>query len=343
MSTTSLFFQQHLFQTLLCLERKRSERTGGSFALALLDVTGLSDPKKVEAVCDALRQDTRETDITGWYDEPTQVGAIFTTLNGAGREVIRARLKGKIDSSLATLAPEDRKLVLVTLHFFPDETHETLYPDLTSAGPKRGFHVLKRVVDIACSLSALLVLSPVFLAIAALVKYTSPGPVLFRQKRLGKFGREFDFLKFRTMVVNNDPKIHQEYVKNLILQQEKDPTGVYKIKKDPRITKIGHVLRKTSLDELPQFMNVLRGEMSLVGPRPPIPYELENYRCWHRRRVIEVKPGITGLWQVEGRSRTTFDEMVRLDLAYIRRQSVWLDTKIFFKTPMAVISGSGAY
>ena len=143
------------------------------------------------------------------------------------------------------------------------------------------------------------------------------------------------------MNMNNDPTIHQQFVKNLIENQVTHPT--YKIQNDPRMTPIGRFLRKTSLDELPQFMNVLRGDMSLVGPRPPIPYEVENYRDWHRRRVIEVKPGITGLWQVEGRSRTTFDEMVRLDLRYIQHQSVWLDMKILAKTPLAVISGQGAY
>jgi lipopolysaccharide/colanic/teichoic acid biosynthesis glycosyltransferase len=342
MSTTSLFFHQNLFQTLLCLERKRSERTGGSFVFALLDVSRLGDSKKVESICEGLRQETRETDITGWYDQPTQLGAIFTTLNGAERSLIRTRLKSKIDNALARLDPAERKCVDITLYFFPDETPETIYPDLTNGSSKRSFHVLKRVVDIACSLCALTAFAPVFLLIAVLVKYSSPGPVLFRQKRLGKFGREFDFLKFRTMITGNDPRIHQEYVKKLILQQQ-DSSGVFKIKNDPRVTQIGSFLRKTSLDELPQFLNVLRGEMSLVGPRPPIPYELENYRCWHRRRVIEVKPGITGLWQVEGRSRTTFEEMVRLDLRYIRNQSVWLDTKIFLKTPLAVITGSGAY
>jgi len=180
------------------------------------------------------------------------------------------------------------------------------------------------------------------LAIALLVKATSRGPVLFRQKRLGMFKREFQFLKFRSMYTGSDSRIHQEYVDSLI-RNEVDGSGVYKIKDDPRITPLGRFLRKTSLDELPQFWNVLKGEMSLVGPRPPIPYEMEMYYPWHRRRVFEVKPGITGLWQVYGRSRTTFDQMVRLDIRYIREQSLWLDTKICLKTPFAMFSGKGAY
>jgi exopolysaccharide biosynthesis polyprenyl glycosylphosphotransferase len=342
MPAIPLFCHQDLFQTLLCLERKRSERSGASFALAILDVKALGDMRKVEAICEALRLETRETDITGWYDHPTQVGAIFSTLNGAGRDLIRSRLKSKIENALGVVSPSDRSKVLVTLHFFPEESSEKLYPDLTNGNSRKGYNVLKRVIDIAVSLGALITLSPLFLLIAVLIKTSSKGPVLFKQKRLGKFGREFDFLKFRTMIVDNDPKIHQEYVRKHILQQQDSP-GVFKIQRDPRVTRIGRILRKASLDELPQFLNVLRGEMSLVGPRPAIAYEVEHYRCWHWRRIIEVKPGITGLWQVEGRSRTTFDEMVRLDLRYIKNQSAWLDFKIVLKTPCAVLSGSGAY
>jgi lipopolysaccharide/colanic/teichoic acid biosynthesis glycosyltransferase len=150
-------------------------------------------------------------------------------------------------------------------------------------------------------------------------------------------------LKFRSMHMDNDPGIHEEYVRKLIANEVMDSGGAYKIKDDPRVTPIGRFIRRTSLDELPQFVNVLTGEMSLVGPRPPISYEFETYALWHRRRVLEVKPGITGIWQVHGRSRTTFDEMVRMDLLYIRNQSIWLDLKILLKTPLAVISGAGAF
>jgi lipopolysaccharide/colanic/teichoic acid biosynthesis glycosyltransferase len=155
-------------------------------------------------------------------------------------------------------------------------------------------------------------------------------------------------LKFRSMRTDCDPRIHQEYVNQFIAGQvsgasENGETLVFKIQKDPRITAIGSFLRKTSLDELPQFWNVLRGEMSLVGPRPPIAYEFRAYDIWHRRRVLEIKPGITGLWQVEGRSRTRFDDMVRLDLQYARAWSLWLDVKILMQTPAAVFTGNGAH
>jgi lipopolysaccharide/colanic/teichoic acid biosynthesis glycosyltransferase len=156
-------------------------------------------------------------------------------------------------------------------------------------------------------------------------------------------------LKFRTMYTDNDPKIHREYVQNFIAGQTRvaESNGnervVYKLTNDPRVTAIGRLLRKTSLDEFPQFWNVLRGEMSLVGPRPPVPYEFEMYDYWHRRRVLELKPGVTGLWQVNGRSRTCFDDMVRLDLRYSQTWSLWLDFKILLATPLAVVAGDGAH
>jgi lipopolysaccharide/colanic/teichoic acid biosynthesis glycosyltransferase len=156
-------------------------------------------------------------------------------------------------------------------------------------------------------------------------------------------------IKFRTMQVDADPRIHQQYVEKFIGSSaasgadKVDTNVVFKIVDDPRVTSIGHFLRKSSLDEFPQFWNVLKGDMSLVGPRPPLVYEVAKYKRWHRRRVLEAKPGITGLWQVTGRSRTTFDEMVRLDLRYARSHSVWTDLKILLATPRAVISGKGAH
>jgi lipopolysaccharide/colanic/teichoic acid biosynthesis glycosyltransferase len=194
----------------------------------------------------------------------------------------------------------------------------------------------------------LIIFLPAFIVIPLLIKLTSRGPIFFKQQRLGAFGRPFQFLKFRTMQVNNNEKIHSEYIKKLIREEkayssEKDGTEqnkTYKIKNDPRVTLLGKFLRKTSLDEIPQFFNVIKGEMSLVGPRPPIPYELENYDIWHLRRVLEFKPGITGLWQVNGRSRTTFNEMVRMDINYINKWSIWLDIKLVMATPWSLAKGA---
>jgi lipopolysaccharide/colanic/teichoic acid biosynthesis glycosyltransferase len=203
-------------------------------------------------------------------------------------------------------------------------------------------------MDVVGSGLAIVLASPLLCVIALLVKLTSKGPVLFKQQRLGQFGNSFTFFKFRSMYVNNDLKIHQDFMKQLISgdydgQADATSKPVYKMKNDPRVTRIGRFLRRTSLDELPQFFNVLKGDMSLVGPRPPLEYEYEEYDVWHRRRVLEIKPGITGLWQVRGRSRVRFDDMVRLDLQYARGWSLWLDVQILAETPRAVLLGDGAF
>jgi len=335
-----IFLNQDLFTNLLSLERKRCERSGQAFGLALLDVTRILN---LLPLCDTLSSQMRETDLTGWYRQEAVAGIIFTSLNGKPTQETRTKLLTKINKIIHTvLPPEDRNKVEVILRIFPEDVYEELYPDLPQFNTKKIYHNTKRFIDIAGSLTALILLSPLLLLIAMLIKLTSRGPVLFKQKRLGMFKKEFEFLKFRSMYINNDPSIHREYVGNLI-QNRVDSPGVYKIRKDPRVTPFGRFLRRSSLDELPQFWNVLKGDMSLVGPRPPIPYEMEKYYSWHRRRVFEVKPGMTGLWQVHGRSSTTFDQMVRLDIQYIREQSLWLDTKICFKTPFAMITGKGAY
>ena len=209
---------------------------------------------------------------------------------------------------------------------------------------------VKRFMDVVGSIAGILLFSPFFILIPIGIKLTSRGPVLFRQERVGRYGEKFTFLKFRSMYVNIDEDVHKQFVQNLISGKAPEQNGdngdgkkVYKITRDKRVTPFGYVLRKTSLDELPQFFNVLKGEMSLVGPRPPIPYEVEKYDIWHWHRVLEVNPGITGLWQVMGRSSTTFDEMVRLDLLYARTWSLWMDIDILLKTPRAVLTGKGAY
>lgn len=158
--------------------------------------------------------------------------------------------------------------------------------------------------------------------------------------------KPFTMYKFRTMYADADHRVHYHYVSWFITSSDKadakDKASFFKLTNDDRITPIGRLLRRTSLDELPQLWNVLIGDMSLVGPRPPLPYELQQYKPWHRRRLLEAMPGITGLWQVVGRSRTTFDEMVRLDLQYARTMSLWFDIKILLATPVAVITGKGA-
>jgi len=205
----------------------------------------------------------------------------------------------------------------------------------------------KRVFDAVAVSVALVLLSPLFLIIAILIKIESPGPVIYKQQRIGENGRLFTMFKFRSMRAEADPGVHKAYVARLI-QQNLGPEQVsdngqhsLKMEHDPRITRVGMIIRRTSLDELPQLFNVLRGEMSLVGPRPPVPYEMELYEEWHKRR-FEVPPGITGWWQVKGRNLVPFDEMVRMDIHYIEHMSLWLDIKILLLTPWATVSGKGA-
>jgi len=225
-----------------------------------------------------------------------------------------------------------------------------LYSDLLIKQDLRNIEKwIKRGIDITSALIGIILFSPAMLVIAILIKVTSHGPILFRQERIGFLGKKFTFLKFRSMYTNSGEERHKEYVTKLIKNCLNTTSAgsecqlVYKMNDDPRITSFGKFLRKSSLDELPQLFNVLKGEMSLVGPRPPISYEVEKYEDWHLRRVLEVKPGITGLWQVKGRSMTTFDEMVRLDIAYVNNFSLWLDLKIILKTIWVVLSAKGAY
>jgi lipopolysaccharide/colanic/teichoic acid biosynthesis glycosyltransferase len=357
---------EDLFLGLLCLERKRAERSGKKFLLLLLDIRAARGTDRqtrvLEGVIKAADVARRETDPAGWYKNEAVLGILFTELGAVCDAAIIDTILEKVQRELFTvLSSDELRLVHVTAHVFADDSKDddwdipensAFYPDLFHHSDARKMPLLlKRMMDIVGSAFALLLLSPLFALVAVMVRLTSKGPVLFRQERVGQFGVPFQFLKFRSMQVSSDAAIHEEYVKKFISgkadlnsssgNNKKDV--VYKITNDPRVTWIGRILRRTSLDELPQFWNVLRGQMSLVGPRPPVPYEFEAYDLWHRRRLLEVKPGITGLWQVKGRSKTTFDEMVRLDLRYSRTWTPLLDVKILLQTPRAVFSGDGAY
>ncbi len=354
---------EEVFRRMISLERKRSERTQRPFVLLLMD-TGRTQPTEKNGrvlldILSALQAATRETDIMGWYETNAAVGVMFTEITLENNLILSTILARISELLRGRLTSEQFSQIKFSFHLFPEEwdpnnperqSNPTLYPDLHKReGANRLGRAMKRGMDVLGSLVLLIVSSPVFLASAAAIKLTSRGPVLFRQQRIGEHGTPFTFLKFRSMYVDNDASQHKEYVHKLIAGQAiKQPTddtgeGIFKLTNDARITPVGNFLRRTSLDELPQFLNVLRGDMSLVGPRPPIPYEVEAYATWHRRRLLEAKPGITGLWQVQGRSRVGFDDMVRLDLRYARNCSPWLDLKILAQTPKAVIAGNGAY
>lgn len=354
------------FKRMISLERKRTERSAKPFLLMLLS-TGehLSEERNrqvLEKVIAALIDSTRETDVVGWHKTNACIGVLFTDLGIFDQKSIMSQMLGRLGTILRDrISSEQFSQVSISFHFYPDKwdddmsdrpSNPALYPDLSRAkGIAKAFTITKRAMDIGGSLILLAVTSPILVLVALAVKLSSDGPILYRQRRIGQYGKPFTFLKFRSMYANNDVTVHREYVIQLIAGQAKkhpangdgNGSGVYKLTSDKRVTPLGAFLRRSSLDELPQLLNVLKGEMSLVGPRPAIPYEVAAYQTWHRRRVLEVKPGITGLWQVDGRGRVKFDDMVRLDIRYAREWSPWLDLKILLRTPRAVIGGSGAY
>jgi lipopolysaccharide/colanic/teichoic acid biosynthesis glycosyltransferase len=356
-----VILSEESFKRMIAIERKRTERSREPFLLMLVEAGRAHGTEKsskaLEKIVSAMLSSTRETDVVGWYKGQTTVGVMFTGLTVKDKSAVLSTILNRVSAALRDELPSDQfSQISLSFHFFPDEwDHENsgrpsnpvLYPDLISAtSSQRSLLVIKRAMDIFGSALLVILCAPLLLIIALAVKMSSRGPVLFRQDRVGQYGRRFTFLKFRSMRADNDPSVHKEYVTKLIAgEAERMPSrdageGVYKLAQDSRVTRLGRFLRMTSLDELPQLLNVLRGDMSLVGPRPPIPYELAAYQTWHRRRLLEVKPGITGLWQVTGRSRVKFDDMVRLDLRYAMSWSPWLDVKILARTPGAVIKGA---
>lgn len=349
---------EECFGQMLHIEQKRTERSGKCLVLMLLEFDRSSAMRKQAPALEKMLLDlfaaTRETDVKGWYKDRSILGIIFTEIVPAEANAVAEVLLAKVRDLLAVALKDQAQHVRLSFKIFP---HDWSKKGSGGQGPglaielrgnksaRKAELAAKRTLDVAGSAVALLVFSPLFAVIAAAIKLSSKGPVLFRQQRVGQYGQPFEFLKFRSMRPGNHHAIHQEFVKELIAggTAAGDAKPVYKMTNDPRITPIGRFLRRTSLDELPQFFNVLIGQMSLVGPRPPIPYEVECYETWHLRRLMIVKPGITGLWQVKGRSRTTFDEMVRLDLRYARTWSLWMDVQILLATPRAMVSGDGAH
>ena len=348
---------EEIFRSVLLRERRRADRFNQPFLLFLVGVDKQADaelPALPAAVVDALGAVTRDTDVLGWFKGQAVLGLIVPELGASGVDLAR-EVEARILKELALRLDADaRRQISVGLHAHMPATDaaeaglpsvEPIVSSLRPVEEQSWRELFKRVLDVCGSGALLLILSPLFLVIAALVRLKSPGPVFFRQVRIGRRAQPFTMLKFRTMHANNDSAIHQQYVSWFIQSSGKTQTAdgtTFKLANDPRITPVGGLLRKTSLDELPQLWNVFVGDMSLVGPRPPLAYEVEQYKPWHCRRVLEAKPGITGLWQVTGRSRTTFDEMVRLDLRYAKSHSLWTDIKILLATPRAVISGKGA-
>jgi len=357
---TTVVLDEGLFKDTITRERKRTERSGLAMALLLLGAQDASADRSqmVSGFVEALSEVGSDTDVLGWFEDRNLLGLLLLDVDPTGLAQVCERVEADCRRAVSSrFGREAAGGVSIRLRVYPeasqgekDEAYDEdpfLFPEVPARRrAAASSRLVKRSFDVLVSGVLLTLLSPVFLVLACLVKLSSPGPVIFRQTRVGQKMQPFVMCKFRSMYTGADQSLHQHYVSWFITSsteaRAKEGQTFFKMTRDPRITPIGDVLRKTSLDELPQLWNVFRGDMSLVGPRPPLRYELQQYKSWHRHRVLEAKPGITGLWQVTGRSRTTFDEMVRLDLRYARAQSLWADIKILLATPAEVIRGKGA-
>ena len=371
------------FTNLINYERERSERTNWPFSLIHIDLSKINVRKSgqsLNSIIKTIALSLRIIDRTGWINN-NSICILLPETKTDGAKYAAVKFKNKLKERLG----EESSLLDFGISTYPEiydskenninsketrsrpssspEIYTMEYAsnplmsdiltldssyilDLGAMGLWEDWQIVfKRLIDIVGAIFGLIIFSPIMLIIAAAIKLTSKGPLLFQQERMGYKGKKFPFLKFRSMHTDNDESLHREYIKKLIqgnhneINMGSEDNPCYKMKNDPRITPLGKILRKSSMDELPQFFNVLMGQMSLVGPRPPIPYELDNYQSWHMKRVLNVKPGITGLWQTNGRSLTTFDEMVRMDLHYANNWGLWLDFKILLKTFKVVFTG----
>ncbi len=324
-----------IFQALLKHERARADRVGGCFSLAIFDVSSLrGDGQQIERIAGQIRRKVRSIDEAGWL-EGSRIGVILpATDREGGRTFVRRVLESttlsiEVPSTICTYPTSADGGVDVDAG--RDESHPQA---IFSQHYRQDIPVWKRATDVAVSLVALVLLSPFFLVLILYIKCVSPGRAFFTQKRVGVQGRLFTFWKFRTMQESTDQSSHRDYVKELIrarIPMEKLDCGG-----DRRIIPGGKIIRKACLDELPQLINVLKGEMSLVGPRPCIPYEAAEYLRWHAHR-FDILPGMTGLWQVSGKNKLSFEEMVRLDISYADRLSFGLDIKILLRTVPTIV------
>jgi lipopolysaccharide/colanic/teichoic acid biosynthesis glycosyltransferase len=335
------------FQAILKYERARADRASSQFALVALNLNArLEDSRVVQRLIQALRHRIRNTDVLGCLDNHT-LGILLPGTDTKGARIFTVNFEKHYFTELPP-AP-------FTIYCYPDHwlrNGKGSLPDGEDSAPNwgpnlekafrmaegtlsRSIPVWKRTLDVVGSLLGLILSSPLFLIMSVYIKIVSPGPVFFKQQRVGYRASPFTFLKFRTMCVNNDAQHHQAHLKELINSDQ--PMEKLDDGRDPRIIPGGRVIRKACIDEFPQLVNVLKGEMSLVGPRPCLPYEAEEYLRWHRNR-FDVLPGLTGLWQVSGKNKLTFKQMIRLDISYCQNFSLWLDLKTLLFTLPAIVS-----
>lgn len=360
------------FQAIIRRERARVDRNSHCFSLAVFEIprNGVRRKAYKSKLADTLVERARFTDETGWLSE-ADIGVLLTETSGDGTRIFADHVKrcmakwGPIPTCRVYTYPSDWE----DGHGHGDDHPQLPFDDPLPRGKSNApeppaqekagcptapvsaeedpfdafatrflavrLPFWKRALDVVGAFVGLVVMSPLMLAAAALIKLVSPGPVFFRQDRVGYLGKTFRCLKFRTMHLDNDVAQHRRHLSGLI--NSDDPMTKLDGGRDRRIIPFGKVLRLTAIDELPQLFNVLCGEMSLVGPRPCIPYEYREYHRWHRNRVDSV-PGLTGLWQVNGKNRTTFKQMMRLDIRYAREMSLWLDLTILVRTVPAILT-----
>ncbi len=351
-----LFLPKDVFRRIINREHERANRTGDVFSLVVFVLSksreGQDAPK---LLAETIASRVRSIDAVGWLDSQ-HIGILLPETNYAGACHFTDKICHEI---LHIRRPPEFEIITYPSDKLadPDKIDPYVFSGKSenkqTRAPLRGgwrFNqssrnvdyvfcptgwVLKKGLDFFGAGVCLLVFSPFFLAVSIIIKVVSPGPVLYRQQRIGYAGQPFTFLKFRTMCQGADTNGHQAHLAQLIKAESSD-APMAKLDHDPQIIVFGNWLRKSCLDELPQLINVLRGEMSLVGPRPPIPYEVKEYLSWHRGRFDAI-PGMTGLWQVSGKNKLSFSEMVRLDIRYVRERSLWLDGKILFRTPLAIL------
>jgi lipopolysaccharide/colanic/teichoic acid biosynthesis glycosyltransferase/ribosomal protein L32 len=328
-------------------EKRRTDRSHSALSLAAL-VVDPNGGSTLQHVLEKVLAMVRETDYVTATDDQC-IAVLLPDTGEAGLRSFLDKLALSRDAQGAHAAgatyPDTSFDRLIGEHLGTPRSRHAADADEPSPLRSQGYRG-KRALDVLGALVALALLSPLMLIVALLIRFTSPGPAIFRQTRVGQGGALFTMLKFRSMRTDIDDSVHRQFVASLIDGKVKPSAagtaGQFKMKGDPRITAIGRFIRKTSIDELPQFYNVLKGDMSLVGPRPPVQYEADKYKAWHRRRVFEMKPGLTGIWQVEGRSRVSFDDMVRMDLRYLQHCSLGFDLSILLRTVAVVLACEGA-
>ena len=332
-----------LFLSQLQRERRRSERTKGPLSLAVFryDDGNLDELANADRLLQYLHRIKRDIDVIGYIDDG-MIGVILLDTNAGGAQGFLQRLGAQLNDLQ----------FLGTAFTFPDGIFDRLLSGGDRLSPTQRIFfdygnvrgtIVKRLIDIVIASTVLVLCAPLMLATAIAVAATSPGPVIFRQTRLGRDGTPLVLYKFRSMYQDADESIHRDHVANLIgdapggTDEANGKKTWKKIDNDPRITPVGRIVRNLKVDELPQLFNVLKGDLSLVGPRPPIPYEVALYQAWHLRRILAVKPGITGLWQIESGDSVSFERMVRMDLQYVANASILIDLKIFYQTVAVVV------